>query len=396
MIISKTFLSLVIKRHCSSSKSQHEIETIVKMYVYKRREFHNLDPPKYSTIAKSPEEMAKVERVLMEWEVIKLDTGLVPSNISRKNMQKLIHYLDEGSELSGKFLKLLETEALAKFNPRKRRKEYYRCNWTAPGDPTTLFDDTGSPNYSQRAQIHFIPFNVRTMSQLSLIPKLSELSKDSEFCQKLIIDCDNHHADNIAARYISREIMNAFWRNAYKVDPLDIHVNGVRKDSAFREALSLSQRKDFLNGLHRFSSVMSHPLSSNIHTKPVSEHYSAEKIIYITPFGGEEMISFDPQAIYVISSFIPGRDTSKRFLEKMKQTGWKSVHFPILPSLRLQPHQFNIIHVIDIISEMKQGSSVKDAIRKFISPRKPKFSGPIPMKFTESFDRVLCSKAPTR
>ncbi|XP_074595036.1 uncharacterized protein LOC141850337 [Brevipalpus obovatus] len=361
MIVSRSLLSLAIKKHCSSSYFNNvhlDEKELVKQYVSKRDKFIKLEPSKYSRIAQSPQEMAKVERVLMEWEIIKLDSGLVPSTITLMEMKQLIRSLDKCQDLSEKFFTLLEVEARTRVNLKKKEREHYRSESSAFDEPITLFDSDGYPVYSQSGQTHFPPFNLRHMNQMTLIPKLHELSKDSRFCQKLVIDCDNYHDDNLAARIISRSIMNAFWLNAYNDEPFDIHVCGVRKDSAFHEALKHCCRTDFTTGTH--------PLSTNIHPESLCKYYPPERLIYITPYGGEEIVSFDPAAVYVTSSFIPGRDISSRFLEKIQKTGWKSVHFPVFSSLKLLPHQFNLIEVVKIISEIKQGSSVEDAIKKFI------------------------------
>ncbi|XP_074594737.1 tRNA methyltransferase 10 homolog C-like [Brevipalpus obovatus] len=381
MTISRGLLSLAIIRHRSSSYNQLDVTEIVADFVYRRKKFCNLELSNYSDIIKSSEESSIVEYILREWENIKVNTGLVPSNISRKDMRQLIHCLNKNLDVSEKFLDLLETEVMLKFNVNKKKKQYYEAHWTAPGDPNTLFDENGSPNYSKEAQSFFIPFNIRNMNQMASLPKLFEISQENEFCQKLIIDCDNYHNDILAAKVVSRDIVNAFWYNAYNVDPFDIHVCGVKKGSAFDAALKLCQKTDFIRG--------SHPLSSNIHSGPLWRYCPHDKIIYVSPHGGKEIVSFNPKATYVISSYIAGRDTRERFLEKIQRTKWESVRLPKLPSLL--PHQFHLVAVIGIISALKQGSSIENAMRKFLKARRPRLT-----ESDESKDRVVSAKIQMR
>lgn len=310
------------------------------------REFQDVTVDMYADLIKNDEDRKKVENILMIYECEKYETGMVPSKLSIIQMEK---FLTLGCEDYRKSFHLLLKHEITRWI-RKKGKPTFGEDTRGYTLSSIYYDEnTGAPFYGSWRISYLIRVRRREMRLASVFQALAA----QQFNQKLIFDCGYEHEgpylpatamhliEGIHENYLSPEPFRAVVTNFKKDSPLGTTFNRMKELSP-----NLFDLTDFREG-------------------SFTDYFSNEKLIYLSPYSPNYLESFDPEATYIVGSYL----CSGKRLSMTKSVKYNIPHyrFPIDKYVTLRLSKIlNLGLATKIIGHLKYHNDIRRCITECI------------------------------
>lgn len=332
--------------------------------MYKRfelvKEYKDVSIDQFTELIHSDEDRERIQSILDIYENAKYETNQVPTRLTVQNMRNLL----TTDESVTQYLWYLCSLEARKYHAKERAKAKKGTKPQPANDEDLkgLFDATSKKlNYGLWSNSMFLRVNNSALNACYL----PNLIASAFFGQKLVIDLDfdecmkSQEAKN-AALQVSKG-----WRYIRELDdPFDVWFCNAnpkyRVVNFLQESLGMEDESIFK---WQFNRTEDSYLSL----------FSRDKLVYLSPDAKEEMNEFDHNAIYIVGGLVDKFMSKPVTHAKCKQENLKCVKLPLDRYFVFKGHKtLTIDQVLGIISFLKSGYSMKEALEMFVPKRKLK------------------------
>ncbi|XP_074601663.1 tRNA methyltransferase 10 homolog C-like isoform X2 [Brevipalpus obovatus] len=346
--------------------------------------YQDLSVDDFKELIVNDETRAKISKVLEEYEIMKYETGIVPSTITVKQMQEI---LEEDEELD-KFFRYLTIREVRRFSTKasiKRKREARSSTYVGRECAIEFDQTTGRPFYGLWKNAIQMRVNMKKEHYVHL----PRLIASSFFGQKLVIDFDY---DECMRR---REAKNcAFqvsygWNHIRKMDePFDVWFCNLKEGSKVENYLNLTMED---------AKGSEFPWKFKRRQESYLDIFPPEKLVYLSPDGKDELKEFDHEAVYIVGGFVDRSSIKPLSLAKCKREKIKCVRFPVDDYLFFKGTKvLTIDQAIGILTVLKEGKSMEEALKRFVPSRKLKTQEQIDEERAIRFQKLHGRRPPPR
>ncbi|XP_060529738.1 mitochondrial ribonuclease P protein 1 homolog [Cylas formicarius] len=318
-------------------------------------EEHEID---YDTITGGNKDMEhKLKIIMLETEVMRQEGHLVPDNNffttsmwkelmtlnSKSARTRHLHYLFKISKIKeNRKAKKLEKKMLYEQERAKMEGE----------ERKNLPIEEHALRYGLCYNNLFLRFYDTTINNLYNY----RLIQAMQFGQKLVIDCGyEQNMTKLENHNCAKQAMLSFAQNRIGKDPFDIHFCNMNREGEFGKMMK-----------KYFPTIDEPSFPLNIHEKSYLDLYPKEDLIYLTPHCQQEMVEYDPHAIYIIGGIVDKSNHAPLSLAKAKKEGIKMYKFPLDRYLHWgagSGKSLTLNHCVSIMMDIKNTGNWEYALR---------------------------------
>ncbi|XP_016984946.1 mitochondrial ribonuclease P protein 1 homolog [Drosophila rhopaloa] len=147
----------------------------------------------------------------------------------------------------------------------------------------------------------------------------NRLTRAMQFAPKIVLDCSyDEHMNNREASYAAKQLMLCFAENRLNDEPFDLHYCNAQMESTC------------MKGLQRYIPTMLNPeFPMNLHSKCFTELFPKENLVYLTPHCREDLVTYNPDDIYVVGAMVDTMNNEPLSLAKAKRLGLRMAKLPL-------------------------------------------------------------------
>ncbi|KAH8297427.1 hypothetical protein KR044_011710, partial [Drosophila immigrans] len=147
----------------------------------------------------------------------------------------------------------------------------------------------------------------------------NRLTRAMQFAPKLVLDCSyDQHMNNRESSYAAKQLMLCFAENRQNDQPFDLHY------------CSTNFKGNCMQILKRYIPTMLNPeFPMNVHSECFTEVFPKKQLVYLTPHCREDLVSYDPDDIYIVGAMVDTVNNEPLSLAKAKRLGLRMARLPL-------------------------------------------------------------------
>ncbi|KAI8038789.1 hypothetical protein M5D96_008697 [Drosophila gunungcola] len=147
----------------------------------------------------------------------------------------------------------------------------------------------------------------------------NRLTRAMQFAPKIVLDCSyDEHMNNREASYAAKQLMLCFAENRLNDEPFDLHYCNAHLESRTMKTLQ------------RFIPTMLNPeFPMNVHPQCFTELFPKQNLVYLTPHCREDLVTYNPDDVYVIGAMVDTMNNEPLSLAKAKRLGLRMAKLPL-------------------------------------------------------------------
>ncbi|KAH8372015.1 hypothetical protein KR093_009735 [Drosophila rubida] len=147
----------------------------------------------------------------------------------------------------------------------------------------------------------------------------NRLTRAMQFAPKLVLDCSyDQHMNNRESSYAAKQLMLCFAENRMNDEPFDLHYCNTNFDGHCMQILK------------RYIPTMLNPeFPMNVHSKCFTELFPKKQLVYLTPHCREDLVTYDPDDIYIVGAMVDTVNNEPLSLAKAKRLGLRMARLPL-------------------------------------------------------------------
>ncbi|XP_017079319.1 mitochondrial ribonuclease P protein 1 homolog [Drosophila eugracilis] len=147
----------------------------------------------------------------------------------------------------------------------------------------------------------------------------NRLTRAMQFAPKIVLDCSyDEHMNNREASYAAKQLMLCFAENRLNDEPFDLHYCNAQMDSRTMQSLQ------------RYIPTMLNPeFPMNVHPQCFTELFPKKNLVYLTPHCREDLVTYNPDDIYVVGAMVDTMNNEPLSLAKAKRLGLRMAKLPL-------------------------------------------------------------------
>ncbi|XP_037714528.1 mitochondrial ribonuclease P protein 1 homolog [Drosophila subpulchrella] len=147
----------------------------------------------------------------------------------------------------------------------------------------------------------------------------NRLTRAMQFAPKMVLDCSyDEHMNNREASYAAKQLMLCFAENRLNDEPFDLHYCNAQMDSRCMQSLQ------------RYIPTMHNPeFPINVHPQCFTELFPKKNLVYLTPHCREDLVTYNPDDIYVVGAMVDTMNNEPLSLAKAKRLGLRMARLPL-------------------------------------------------------------------
>lgn len=147
----------------------------------------------------------------------------------------------------------------------------------------------------------------------------NKLIRAMQFSPKIVIDCSyGSFMTPQEASNAAKQFMLCFAENRTDDDPFDLHFCNADMDTHSMKVL------------HKFIPKMHDPsFPMNVHEGNVTDVFPRDKLVYLTPHCRSDLVTYNPDDIYIIGGMVDKANNEALSLAKAKRQGLRMARFPL-------------------------------------------------------------------
>ncbi|KAM8712785.1 hypothetical protein ACLKA7_013163 [Drosophila subpalustris] len=147
----------------------------------------------------------------------------------------------------------------------------------------------------------------------------NRLTRAMQFAPKLVLDCSyDDHMNHRESSYAAKQLMLCFAENRANDEPFDLHYCNTNFDGSCMQILK------------RYIPTMLNPeFPMNIHSQCFTELFPKEQLVYLTPHCREDLVTYDPDDIYIVGAMVDTVNNEPLSLAKAKRLGLRMARLPL-------------------------------------------------------------------
>ena len=331
------------------------------------REFVELKVEMYEGLIHNENDRERLEQVLADYELIKYDTGRVPSTLSTNEMQELmqfeVHQLNQKTQMLIYFYK----RELGKIRDRQRRQERKRVvaeRLNQKYEHTTAktgleFTSEGTPVYGKWRNTMFVHKSERSMRAVYEW----RAAQSALFGHKMVFDF------GFEQDMKKRELLNlgvqmglVFADNTRNKNPFDLWFCNMKSGTPTERIV-----KNNIGHMHETTSLI------NITEKSYLELFDRQQLIYLSPNASTVLREIPPQAIFVIGCIVDRAKIIQLTAGKASSEKVRCYKLPLDDYLFFKGNKvLTVNQVFSIMNSVKEDGDWQRAFDLFVPKRKLK------------------------
>ncbi|XP_034478230.1 mitochondrial ribonuclease P protein 1 homolog [Drosophila innubila] len=147
----------------------------------------------------------------------------------------------------------------------------------------------------------------------------NRLTRAMQFAPKLVLDCSyDDHMNNRESSYAAKQLMLCFAENRANDEPFDLHYCNTNFNGSC------------MQGLKRYIPTMLNPeFPMNVHSQCFTELFPKEQLVYLTPHCREDLVTYNPDDIYIVGAMVDTVNNEPLSLAKAKRLGLRMARLPL-------------------------------------------------------------------
>ncbi|XP_017054349.1 mitochondrial ribonuclease P protein 1 homolog [Drosophila ficusphila] len=147
----------------------------------------------------------------------------------------------------------------------------------------------------------------------------NRLTRAMQFAPKIVLDCSyDEHMNNREASYAAKQLMLCFAENRLNDEPFDLHYCNAQMDGRCMQSLK------------RYIPTMLNPeFPMNVHPQCFTELFPKKNLVYLTPHCREDLVSYNPDDVYVVGAMVDTMNNEPLSLAKAKRLGLRMAKLPL-------------------------------------------------------------------
>ncbi|TDG51823.1 hypothetical protein AWZ03_001883 [Drosophila navojoa] len=147
----------------------------------------------------------------------------------------------------------------------------------------------------------------------------NRLTRAMQFAPKMVLDCSyDSYMNNRECSNAAKQLMLSFAENRANDEPFDLHFCNANLEGKC------------MQGLQRFIPTMLNPeFPMNVHTKCFTELFPKNQLVYLTPHCREDLVTYNPDDIYIIGAMVDTVNNEPLSLAKAKRLGLRMARLPL-------------------------------------------------------------------
>ncbi|XP_034111671.1 mitochondrial ribonuclease P protein 1 homolog [Drosophila albomicans] len=147
----------------------------------------------------------------------------------------------------------------------------------------------------------------------------NRLTRAMQFAPKLVLDCSyDQYMTNRESSYAAKQLMLCFAENRMNDEPFDLHYCNSNFEG------------NCMQILQRYIPTMHNPeFPINVHRECFTELFPKKQLVYLTPHCREDLVSYDPDDIYIVGAMVDTVNNEPLSLAKAKRLGLRMARLPL-------------------------------------------------------------------
>lgn len=331
---------------CSRKSSLWDKEE-VRRFLEKDRCFQDLTVDMYDKLIKSDSDRNIIQEVLNTYESEKYETGMVPAKLTMYQMGKILA-MEPGFDIT-KYLHVLFKYEIYQ-HLRGCSKDTMGKDLRGFTLSAIYYDErTGMPYYGSWRNSYLIRLRHRELKMASVF----RATAAQQFNQRLILDCGwDHKPENVSS--VAHQLANCAQRNFNYPEPFKLSITSFDPNSS-------------LGKMYKF--VREFPPNVNdlidYREGDFLDHFSREKLVYLSPYAAHYLENFDPKATYIIGCYSAIGDRVS--LKKCLKYKIPNFRFPLDKYITLRMSRILSASLsTTIITHFKNCGSIEDSVRQCV------------------------------
>lgn len=368
--------SLQFTRQCSNSSDGDDILPNI--------EYEELTVDMFKELIKNEDDENTIRDILYSYELLKFETGFVPSTLTVENMELLLQLSHNKREKTFNLLLNRELNREKRRNkppqPYPERHPHLEVERAAGRQQImgVRFDDTtGAPLYGEWLNSHFLRL------------RKSELQHSFEnnlitgymFGPKLVIDCD-YELSIIETRKIVWDIFYAIKAVSKQTFPFNIMLTGP-----FSEACKKTMKQTMISNDPELGYLGAQMIEQNF-----MDLFPKDDIIYLSPYAPNALKKYDPEKVYVLGGLPDVMSTLDRAgsFPKCKSLGIKAYRLPLdYYFVFKKSKKLSLRECVTILDHLKDNQDIGAALNHGVDSCRYKTKEELEVESKQRTERIL-------